>query len=95
MPLMAGLPLSRRIRARDMTYFFALFAKGREKGKNTGKRAGKGNLTDCANETPDGKRICYAFNDTERQCANRKCNFLHVCGKCSKAHPMWSPQCNA
>jgi len=68
-----------------------------EKGKGKGKgrkgkqgRGGKGTRQDrCAAQTPDGKRICYGFNDKSTPCAKPACTFLHVCGRCFKDHPMW------
>jgi hypothetical protein len=69
--------------------------KGQGKGKGKGKGSRSGKDAGCSSEIPDGKRICYAFNNKDRPCTLRKCNFLHVCGKCFQDHPMWSPQCNA
>ena len=56
------------------------------KGKNVG---GKG----CANKTPDGKPICYKYNNQNERCVKAKRTFLHVCGRCFKDHPTYSPQC--
>ena len=39
--------------------------------------------------TPDGKPICFAFNDKSNPCTKTKCSFLHVCGRCFKDHPMY------
>jgi len=63
--------------------------KGKGKGKG-GKRPREGK---CAQQTPDGKRICYGFNSKNEGCARTTCIFLHACGKCFKDHPMW--QCTA
>ena len=68
-------------------------AKGKGKGKNKGRKPGKGHEAGCADETPDGKRICYSFSGKERPCTKQKGFFLHVCGQCFKDHPMY--QCNA
>jgi len=60
--------------------------KGKEQGRNT---KGKGNtkgLPGCASVTPQGKRICYAFNN--EGCSAHACTFEHVCGKCFGSHPM-------
>ena len=71
----------------------ALKGKGQGRGKGKGKKGSRD--TGCAAETPDGKRVCYSFNNKQEPCTRKKCQFLHVCGKCFKDHPMWSPQCSA
>ena len=60
----------------------------KNKGKGKGKK-GKGSGTQCKSETPDGKKICFRFNDAARGCTTAKCQFLHVCGKCFKDHPLF------
>lgn len=76
-------------------------AKG-GKGKG-GKRfkggagGGKGGLEvpkGCASITPDGKRVCYAYNDFASRCRNPQCAFFsgHVCGICFQKHPMYACQ---
>ena len=68
--------------------------KGPNKGKGKGRqRPFRANENVCPSETPDGKKICWGFNNKDRSCTNLKCRFLHVCGKCFRDHPMW--QCNA
>ena len=62
-------------------------AKGGRKG---GPRGGKNKGgQDCASVTPDGKKICFKFNDKGRGCNAGRCPFLHVCGTCFKDHPMF------
>jgi hypothetical protein len=57
------------------------------KGKEKGKEKSKGKAaSECASETPDGKKFCYRWNDQARGCNTARCNFLHVCGKCSRDH---------
>jgi hypothetical protein len=62
----------------------ALKGKGK-KGDGKGKMA-KG---DCADRTPDGKSICFAWNNVGSKCSKgKKCRFMHVCGRCFKdGHP--------
>ena len=63
-------------------------AKGKDPvgGRGRGKGAkGKG----CASRTPDGKSICFKYNNRTEKCMKSKCNFLHVCGKCYRDHPMY------
>ena len=68
--------------------------KGKEKGKgkkgkdNKRQREGMG-----AYSTPDGKKICFGFNNKNEGCTRPKRSLLHVCGKCYKDHPTW--QCTA
>jgi len=69
-------------------------AKGKGKGRNK-KGKGKGGEKagakewGCQSRTPDGKPICYKFNNEAEQCAKPKCTFLHVCGRCFRNHPMF------
>jgi len=67
--------------------------KGRGKGKGNGKRTAM--QAGCTDMTPDGKIICYAFNNKQNPCTSQKCTYLRLCGRCFKDHPMWSPQCSA
>ena len=53
----------------------------RQKGKGKGKR------TDLFSETPDGRKIRFAFNSVYEKCSGG-CGFVHVCRKCFKpGHP--------
>jgi len=67
--------------------------KGRGKGKDKGrglKRDGNSSgSTGCARNTPDGKPICYKYNNKKEGCARKGCSFAHVCGRCFAAHPMF------
>ena len=64
-----------------------------QQGKGRGKGSRRKGQGQCAAETPDGKKICYKFNDQSRGCHVPRCNFLHVCGKCFKDHPLF--RCDA
>ena len=68
--------------------------KGTGKGTGKGKTKGKGGSKDgnCKAKTPDGKLICYRFNNEAESCTKAKCNYLHVCGRCFKDHPLF--RCN-
>ena len=65
--------------------------KGKPKkgAKGDGKPTGKPKPGDCSARTPDGKLICYGFNDPSTNCDRKKCRFLHVCGRCFKDHPVF------
>ena len=70
--------------------------RGKGKGRGGKGKDGKGKdakSRGCANKTPDGKPICYKYNNQNERCVKAKCTFLHVCGRCFKDHPMYSPQC--
>ena len=71
-------------------------SKGQEKGKNKGTDKGKGKgkslslSAGCADKTPDGNRVCYAFNNRGEGCKRTSCPFAHVCGVCfKKGRPMY------
>jgi hypothetical protein len=59
----------------------------KQKGQGKGKK-GATNKSGCKPRTPDGRLICYAFNDRTGGCKNAKCSFLHVCGSCFGDHSM-------
>ena len=67
--------------------------KGKTKGKGKGKTKSKGKYTapvrTCEEKAPDNKKICFKFNDRDDKCTRKKCPFLHVCGWCSKDHPIY------
>ena len=70
-------------------------AGGRGKAKGGGKgQSGKGGKASerlgMSSKTPDGQNICYGYNDWNTRCKNKKCNFLHVCGKCFAKHPLYA-----
>ena len=74
--------------------------RGRGKGKSKGgKRLKPGGKSlevpkGCARTTPDGRFICYGYNDFSIRCRNPQCQFIqgHVCGICFQKHPMYSCQ---
>ena len=62
------------------------------KGGRGGKGSGKGGkMAQCAAQTPEGKQICFNFNNATVRCTKqRNCFFEHVCGRCfAKTHPMY------
>jgi hypothetical protein len=64
------------------------------KGKGKGGKGKKGNKSmnsaaGCASKTPDGRSICYKYNNQNEDCRKKKCTFLHVCSICFKDHPMY------
>lgn len=68
---------------------FGGFGKG--SGKQGGKGGGKGaNNLVCASRTPDGKPICYSYNDFSYRCRDSRCRFEHVCGACFQKHPIYA-----
>lgn len=54
------------------------------KGKGKGKGAGKSRFPKT--KTPDGRSICFKFQDSH--CTDRGCGFVHVCANCLGDHPM-------
>ena len=68
--------------------------KGVKGGK--GGKGGKGPPLEipkgCARTTPDGKFICYGYNDKAVRCRNPRCSFEHCCGICFGRHPMYACQ---
>ena len=78
----------------------------RKGGKGKGKGKGKGGKRQrmngkslevpkgCARATPDGRFICYGYNDFNVRCRNPSCPFIqgHVCGICFQKHPMYACQ---
>lgn len=64
--------------------------KGSFKGDYKGRKGGKGGKggSKGATKTPDGKPICFRFNNPRINCNSKKCRYSHSCGFCfSKAHP--------
>jgi len=81
-----------RLTKRELRTLYNQKGKGKGKGRGKGKegKAGKGaGAEGCAAQTPDGKRICFAFNNKAEPCSRKKCAYLHVCGRCFKDHPLW------
>ena len=62
-------------------------SKGSGQGKGRGKK-GKGKGGGCAPRTPDGRVVCFSYNNATG-CTLPRCNFLHVCGICFANHPMY------
>jgi hypothetical protein len=59
--------------------------KRRNKGRG-GKGKGQGKSLGLKSRTPDGRSICYRFNNPSETCAG-KCNMVHVCQLCcGKGH---------
>ena len=60
----------------------------RQSSSSQGKGKGKVRaFNGCASTTPDGRRICFAYNN--EGCQRPSCSFLHVCGVCfKKGEPM-------
>ena len=61
---------------------------GRAARKKGGKgRPGKqGPSKDWHSETPDGRKICFAWNNRDEKCRGG-CGFVHVCRRCFGDHP--------
>ena len=59
--------------------------KGSGKGPKGDKGDGKGN-----DRTPDGRPICYRYNDKTNPCKRRTCKFVHVCRICLGQHPAFN-----
>ena len=64
----------------------------KERGKERKGRERKGAIEDlvlkrmgCAKTTPDGRAVCFKFNNPFEGCKNQQCSFAHVCGRCFKA----------
>ena len=63
-------------------------SKGKSKGKE-GKGLPPGIVTH--NATPDGRKICWAFNSPHERCRAPQCNFVHACSVCfDTSHPAHS-----
>ena len=64
---------------------FQSSGSGGGKGKKGGKgRKGGGKI--LHSKTPDGREICYAWNNKDQRCRH-KCGRLHVCQICFGQHP--------
>ena len=55
------------------------------KGKSKGGKSKKGSKA-LHSKTPDGREICYAWNNKDQRCRH-KCGRLHVCQICFGQHP--------
>ena len=56
------------------------------KGKAKGGKGKKGGGKSLHSKTPDGREICYAWNNKEQRCRH-KCGRVHVCQICFGQHP--------
>ena len=56
--------------------------KDKSKGTDKGKHRGKSLLS----RTPDGRNICYAYNNQHEGCRG-ECGMVHVCRICLGDHP--------
>ena len=63
-------------------------AKGGGKAGGKGTKGGRASSSGCAAKTPEGKGICFRFNNESETCKG-KCLFEHVCGRCFGKHPMY------
>ena len=65
---------------------------GKDKGKGKDKGNGKSKYG-LAFEAPDGRRVCFAFNNEREGCSRPNCGYAHVCGVCfAKGAPAF--KCN-
>ncbi len=65
-----------------------------KKGKRQRGKSGSSATPGCKSTTPDGRPICYRYNNKSERCNTGKCTFAHVCGVCfAKDVPMWSCNC--
>ena len=70
-------------------YFFQEYkGKGKGKGKK-GKKGKKGVVSQLHSTSPDGRQICYAWNNKKEGCKGG-CNRLHACRIClDPTHPTY------
>ena len=65
-------------------------ARARAEAKAKAKAKAKaGARTRYANKTPDGKSVCFRYNNLGQPCQRANCKFEHVCGLCFGDHPMY------
>ena len=60
--------------------------RGGGKGGGRGRAGGRGRGVSTATMTPDGRPICFRFNNKDERCRG-PCRFAHVCLKCYGQHP--------
>ena len=67
--------------------------KGGQKGggKNTQSKGGGGKSSSSKGQarTPEGKAICFRYNDPKKKCTSKPCRFEHVCAFCFQRHPRY------
>jgi len=76
--------------SRDIFSWKKTVKGGGKKGKASGKGSkggGKG-----SSRSPDGKPICFRYNDPNQRCKNKNCRFEHICAFCFQRHPKF--QCS-
>ena len=76
-------------RRRWQPYEYNKEGKGKGK-KGKGKQKGKKGAETVHSMTPDGRQICYAWNNKKEGCKAPGCQRLHVCRVClDQGHPMY------
>lgn len=66
--------------------------KGRgksNKGKGKGSKSSFSIPSGCQPKTPDGRSVCFGYNDAVVRCRNPECPFVHCCGRCFAKHPIY------
>ena len=58
--------------------------QGKGKGKTAADKLG------ISAQTPDGRNVCYGYNDFSVRCRVKSCRFAHVCGACFGNHPVYA-----
>ena len=38
-------------------------------------------------KTPDGRPLCFKYNNNNNKCNSKNCNFVHQCQRCLGNHP--------
>ena len=66
-----------------------------EKGKGKGRGKAMRPRGRCQAQTPDGRPICFRYNDVDQKCSRQGCTFAHVCGICFQKHPLYACGGNA
>ena len=62
--------------------------KGKHKGKGKGKGKGKYKGDFLHSTTPDGRQLCFAWNNKSEGCKDGSCSRVHACRIClSPSHP--------
>ena len=56
-------------------------------GRTSRNRGGKGKWG-LARNTPDGRPICFAYNNQDEECSG-SCGMVHCCQKCFAMHPTY------
>ena len=64
---------------------------GKATGQNKGGKGKQFQPNPEHSQTPQGDKICYAFNNQEG--CDGSCGMKHVCQRCFGDHDKWSPSC--